>query len=269
MKNRTVYIIGGIVLVLLAGALSSFAPFWTCWLFSKSEFLATNWNRADILDYWGNVLSVVGTVVLGVIAILQTSKAHEQTDRANQLAQNALMQTEKANKLAAQMQKLEQANFVSMVSVSNVQVGKRSAENPKYKNMDMPNIEIIDLTADSFRSTFCYHIDTMFENDSDYPIVQIICHAGAHDNMTYLLYGMKSVDCAIYIPPHGKQAIRFIVPREIFEKNDTYKFSLSVALINIYDYATRATIHISDLEMKNHKLEYSYRLAKFIDVRPQ
>lgn len=80
---------------------------------------------------------------------------------------------------------------------------------------------------------------------------------------------MKNVDCAIYIPPHGKQAIRFVVPRTMFEKTETYKFSLSVDFINIFDYATRATIHITDLEMKNHKLEYFYRLAKFTDVRPQ
>lgn len=190
MEKKTGYIIGGVVLLILTGALIFTAPRWICCLFSKSEFWATNWSNADILNYGGSVLSFVGTVVLGIIAVLQTSKAHDQTDRANQLAQDALIQTEKANKLAAQMQKLEQANFVSMVSVSNVQVGKRSAEHPMYKNMDMPNIEIVDLTANDFRSTFCYHIDTMFENDSDYPIVQIICHAGARNNMTYLLYGI-------------------------------------------------------------------------------
>ena len=262
-------IIGSIVLAI---GLIFFIPYAVNWLFSKSalcDLMVARWTEAEALGYGGDVLSFIGTVVLGAVAVYQTSKAHGQTDRANQLAQDALTQTERANELATQMQKLEQANFVSMVSVSDVQVEKRSVAHPNYLNRDMPNRENIDLTADGFECANCYHIDTMFLNNGDYPIVQIISHAGTRGSTTFLLYGMKDRDSAVYIPPHGKQAIRFIVPSAVFDKNLEYKFSLSVDLINIYDYTTRATIHIKDLEKQNGRLDYSYRLAKFTDVKPQ
>ena len=124
-------IIGCIVLSI---ALIFFIPMAVNWLFKKPalcEPMVAKWNEADALVYGGDVLSFIGTVVLGAIAVFQTRKAYEQTERANQLAKDALVQTEKANKLANQMQKLAQARFVSMVAVKKLWIKKQSFKNPK------------------------------------------------------------------------------------------------------------------------------------------
>lgn len=207
----------------------------------------TLWNAADVLAFYGEYLSFVGTVVLGMVAIYQNKKAHQ---------------------LNEQMQKLQQAQFVSMVSVKSLEINKRSAKYPNFMNQNMREIEILDLTAEGFQSTNCYHIDIEFANSSQFPIVQICAHAGTRKNVNCIVWGMVEVkESAIYIPEQGKQAIRFIVPSEVFEAENNYQLPLSIDFINIFDYRTVATIYLSDLENKTKRNEYTYRLAKFTDVR--
>lgn len=258
----------------------------------------TIWGGADALAFFGSFLSFLGPAVLGAVALFQTEAANQksddanklakqandqteranqlahdaliQTQRANELAHDALVQTQRANELAAQMQKLEQAKFVSMLSVDRVIINRHSIENPNHYNAAMPNPEIIDMVnAGEWPFTDCYHIGIRFVNDSDYPIVQLHAHAGDRNNNNALLYGIKKTESAIYIPPHGEQDFRFIIPTYFFEKYKQTGVSMRLTFVNIFDYSTPATIIIDDLTHSGQSRKYTYRLAKFVDVRPR
>lgn len=208
----------------------------------------TLWDAADVLSFYGSYLSFIGTVVLGIVAIYQNKKAHQ---------------------LNEQMQRLQQAQFVSMISVNKLEINKRSFQYPEYANLNMEIFETLDLTANGFKSNECYHIDVQFFNSSQFPIVQIIVHAGKRDNINCMLWGLSPhKESAIYIPEQGEQGIRFIVPSNMFEGQDKYKLSLKLDFINVFDYRTAATIYLPDLKNESKKNEYTFRLAKFTDVRP-
>lgn len=243
----------------------------------------TIWEAADTLAFFGSFLSFVGPAVLGAVALFQAEtanqktddanklakQANDQTERANQLAHDALVQTQRANELAAQMQKLEQAKFVSMLSVDRVIINRHSIENPNTYNAAMPNPEIIDMVnKGEWPFSDCYHIGIRFVNDSDYPIVQLSAHAGDRNNNNALLYGIKHIESAIYIPPHGEQDFRFIIPTYFFEKYKQTGVSISLIFVNVFDYSTPATIIIDDLTHSGQTRKYIYRLAKFVDIRP-
>lgn len=207
----------------------------------------TLWGAPDVLAFYGAYISFIGTVVLGIIAVEQNKKAH---------------------KLNEQMQKLQQAQFVSMVSVKQLEIDKQSSKYPNYVNTNMRDIEILNCAGGSDKSDRCYHIDVEFANSSPYPIVQIDVQAGSRNNSNYLLWGMTNfTQKAIYIPEQGTRAIRFIIPSAMFEKMNSYKISLSLKFTNVFDYTTFATIYIDDLENKNKRNEYLFRLAKFTDVK--
>lgn len=127
IKDHPRDVIIGAIIVLLAVC---GVPLLINWAFSEPAWLdcfAVDWEAKDALAYYGSALGFIGTVVLGAITVYQTRKAHEQTEKANtqtekanQLAEEALAQTQRANELAAKMQKLEEARFLSMVSIENV-----------------------------------------------------------------------------------------------------------------------------------------------------
>ncbi len=210
----------------------------------------TLWKAEDALSFYGSYLSFVGTVILGIVAVYQNRKAHQ---------------------LNEQMQKLQQALFVSMVSISRLEIKKRSAEHPNYLNTNMRNIDTtIDLTADTFQTQQCYHIDIEFENCSDYPIVQMKLHPGERKKAVGTLFGMTEFfEQATYIPAKGKRVVRIIVPSIIFETQELYQFTLSIDFCNVFDYCTPATIYMEDLENRTQKNKYKFRLAKFTDIRPK
>lgn len=208
----------------------------------------TLWQPADTLAFYGSYLSFVGTVVLGAVAVYQNKKAQD---------------------LNEQLQKLQQAQYISMVSATKVMLETRSSTTPNFLNTQMLDINVINLIEDGFTTKNCYHIDAEFKNDSEYPIVQMKVHPGARTNGNGQLYGMKNlIDQAVYIAKGESVCYRYIVPCEIFEKKQRYWLQLSITFINVFDYATPAALHIPDLQDKNHRNEYQYRLSKFIDVRP-
>ena len=137
-----------------------------------------------------------------------------------------------------------------------------------YLNQNMRNIEIFDLKMENFQSDNCYHIDVNFENNSSFPVVQLCVHAGAKNNINCILWGIEAMKkIAIYIPPHGTQAIRFIVPCEMFEAENKYQLPLHIEFINIFDFRTVGTIYLHNLENTERRNEFQFRLAKFTDVR--
>lgn len=216
-------------------------------LYKPSVGYVTLWSAEDVLAFYGSYLSFIGTIVLGIAAIYQNKKAHL---------------------LNEQMQKLQQAQFISMISISNLEISKRSSTHPQYVNMNMRTLEFIDLTAENFECTHCYHVDILFENSSQYPIVQIVAHGGSRQNINCLFWGMvKHKESAIYIPEHGTQAIRFIIPSTVFEAQQCYQLALSIDFINIFGYKTVATVNLPNLKNETQRNEYIYRLAMFTDLR--
>lgn len=239
---------------LILFVISIIVPFIINELYKIGEGYITDWVASDTLSFYGNYLSFFGTVVLGAVAIFQTERANEQTERANNLS--------------LQMQRLECAKFISIVSLEYLTIAKRTESQENYRNPDMPVFEKINLTSNGFSSTKYYHIDTVFENKSEYPIVEVVVHAGDYGSATNLFYGIKDVDLPIYIPPNQSAGIRFIVPFEIFDKVKKYNLSLRIGFINIFDYLTKTTIGISDLESSGKKNNYFYRIAKYTDINP-
>ena len=208
----------------------------------------TLWQPADALAFYGAYLSFVGTVVLGIVAIYQNKKAQD---------------------LNEQLQKLQQAQYISMISVKKMMIETRSSSIPNFLNTQMRDINVINLTADEFESVNCYHIDVELKNDSEYPIVQMQVHPGLRTNSIGPFYGMKNlINQAVYIAKGESVYYRYIIPCKIFESTQNFRMQLSINFINIFDYATPATLHIPDLQDTKQRNEYQYRLSKFTDVRP-
>ena len=242
LKHKVCTFITGILIVI-------FIPIVINESYKAGEGYVTIWGAADALSFYGSFLSFIGTVILGLVAIWQNNKAH---------------------KLNEQLQKLEQAQFVSMVSAKLVTIEKRSSSTPNFVNTQMPQMEVFDLKSDTFNSQQCYYIDVEIENNSKYPIVQMKIHPGARTNGNGQIYGMKNVvDRAIYIPSGKSACFRYIVPCEIFERFQKFGLQLSLDFINVFDYTTPANLYIPDLSKSGRNVEYKFRLLKFIDVRPQ
>lgn len=208
----------------------------------------TLWQPADTLAFYGSYLSFIGTVVLGAVAVYQNKKAQD---------------------LNVQLHKLQQAQYISMVSATKVMIETRSSSTPDFLNAQTRDINVINLIAEGFTTRNCYHIYVEFKNDSEYPIVQMQVHPGERTNGNCQLYGIKNyVDQAVYIAKGESACYRYIVPCEIFEKTQRYGIRISITFINVFDYATPAALYIPDLQNENHRNEYQYRLSKYIDVRP-
>ena len=205
----------------------------------------TMWEAADVLSFYGSFLSFAGTVVLGAIAIWQNNKAH---------------------KLNEHLQKLQQAEYISMVSVEYVAVKRIDSHLIPTTN----SADIIDLRMDGFHSPQCYSIHTEIKNNSAYPIVQMQIHPGERTNGNCQLYGLKSwTDQTRYIPGNENISLTFIIPCQIFDYTQKYSLQLRLNFINVFDYATPADLYIVDLSKDENHLEYQYHLLKFIDVKPK
>ncbi|MBR6657842.1 MAG: hypothetical protein IKL18_06710 [Oscillospiraceae bacterium] len=253
-------------LILLA--ISLLIPFVINWLYKfgdrcSSPLIITKWNADDVLSFYGSYLSFLGTTVLGIVTVYQTRKAHQQTEKANNLA-------EQSNELAKQMQKLEQSKFFSIISIKKLVINERDIESPTHYTPYINSPIILDMVDREYWSfKDCYHFDVVFENISDYPIVDLQAKAKGHNGDATIKHGIKDATEQIYIDPHKEQAIRFIIPSYFFEKykNDGIIFNLE--FINVFDYSTFVTIKIDELA-KNYdksKVLFSYQIQKISDAK--
>lgn len=238
---------------LLLLALSLGIPITINELYGLQQGYMTIWGAEEALSFYGSFLSFLGTVVLGAASVI--------------LSKQAIEQSEKANELAMQMQKMECAKFLSMVAINELYFSKQDKDRSNRFNPRYPDLEKIDLTAKGIESKRCYLIDAVIENNSDYPIVQIIAFPGEKGDATGMLYGIEKANTAIYIQPHRQQSIRFVVPCAEFEKYNSYGFRLSLGFVNVFDYVTQASIQFPNLENSNG--EWYYRIAKVTDVIPR
>lgn len=236
------------------------------------KLFVARWEEVDALGYGGDVLAYIGTVVLGGITVFQTRKAHKQTECANQLAKDALVQTEKANELTAQMQKFEQAKFMSMISVNKLRINRRSISSPNYHTPEMDNPIIFDMVdTEYWPFKNCYHVDVMFENISDFPIVEFYGHAKGISSGEKVRYGIKPTANNVYISPHEKQVIRFIIPDEFFIKYSQDGLQIDLEFVNVFDFCTSGVIKIERIANweKVKGKGYTYQIKKITDVKPK
>lgn len=157
-----------------------------------------------------------------------------------------------------QMQKFQQAQFISMVSAKDISVKL----DPKLK-MDNPEY-FIDVTNKAMEESARCDIAITFENFSDYPVVQMNIHMD-NDNEKHESNGMVPyLEHQVYIAPHSIATYHILAPLRSFVERDSYICKIEIDYINIFDYSTTAMINIPDFKKK----EYSYRLKKVNDIKP-
>ncbi len=217
--------------------------------YKSNSGYVTMWNASDILSFYGSFLSFIATLILGLIAVYQNKKLHDMNN---------------------QLEKLEEIQYISMVTIKKIYCCSRSYEDQKFTNFDinMDNLEIIDLSSDD-KSIDAYIIDVEILNESQYPIVEIEIHPGERGSAAGLFYRMKPyINQSIYIGKEDKVYLRFIIPKsEYFKISETKDMQLSLDFINIFNYRTSTSLFIYDMDKKYHA-NYKFRLSKFIDVRP-
>lgn len=216
--------------------------------------IVTEWDCSDALLFYGAVLGATGTIILGIVSVYQNKKTHELNERV-----------EASNRA---LQKLNEANFVSLVSLDNCEINERSSGQSNYRNGKYEIKETIDLTNKELMSSqwySCFHIDCQIKNTSDYPIVQI----DYQTDIISWLHGLCNINRQpIYIESHNSAWIRFIVPKTVFEENNSYSFTMQIFFTNVFDYPCKARISIDDMR-KGNLAKISFRIAKYSDVKPE
>ena len=259
-------IIGAIIVLLAVCGV----PLLINWTFSEPAWLncfAVDWEAKDALSYYGSTLGFVGTVVLGAISVYQTRKAHiqtekanNQTEKANQLAEEALAQTKKANELAAKMQKLEEARFLSMVTVDGVRFQTikstdLSESKTPFMFPDTPKATKIDLTNGSKTSEY-YIIDTIITNASDFHIGKISAFANYLDNTWKINHKRNGIG------PNCQMHARILIPCTNQKPAVDYDFKIHIYFTNIFEYTTHLTLAIKDITNADGKHSYNYDIEK-------
>lgn len=231
--------------------LSLFVPFVINELYKKGDGYITLWEAKDVFAFYGSYLSFLGSLVLGAVAVFQNQRANE---------------------LTKQMQKLEQAKFVSMVKLEIQDHSTKILPIENIKNIKTPNHfvdECINLAADNPQITQCYVLDTVIENNSEYPIVQICIHPGMRGNANGVFMGMESNKIAVYIPANEKLKLRIAIPSNLLSSANITSLLLSIDYTNIFDYTTAASLYLNNLGVSDKFLSCRYRLSKFVDIKPK
>ena len=234
-KQKYVYIFV-VIIVLVAAYFAVYYVFFGDGLLTAGKDL----HKSDWLSFLGSYLSFVGTILLGIVAIYQNNRA---------------------NMLNQQMQKLQHASFVSMVSVEYAIIEKEDTRQPEDGN-DVQTIETVDLTADGFTPKSNYIVNVSLKNSSNYPIVFLYVHVGAKNYTNAFLYHIKDHQKAIYIPEKGSSNIQLIIPADTLDKLDKTDLAVLFDFYNVFDYHTEAYLYLN-LDTG----EYKYRVSKFTDVK--
>lgn len=259
---------------------SLIAPFVINELFKYGEtngvVYQTFWGAEDVLSFLGSYLSFFGTIVLGAVAVFQTDranklaeKANNQTDIANDLARDALAQAEKANDLAYQMQRFEQARFLSMVSLTDVVYEEVFSGGIKsHRTLDKtPISEYIVVTVENITPNKYFILDLDLTNTSDYPIVQMNIRPDTCDGKECVCYNIENVvEKAVYIPARGKAGVSVSIPCDELKKSNITDMVLNIDFVNIFDYTTKTSLHLYNMGIEMRRFHYTYRLDKLSNI---
>lgn len=160
-----------------------------------------------------------------------------------------------------------------MISVDTFDLNTRGIGEDNYYSKKFPNTIKFDM-VDQHHKTYreFYHIDVMFENQSEFPIVELQVSGKGYGRGAKLRHGIKSASNSFYIPPKGKQAARFIVPAEDFQKHTNDGLLLQIEFINVFDYSTCANLQIDEIGKwytRETAIGYLYQLQKIANIKPQ
>ena len=259
-------IIGAIIVLLFVCGV----PLLINWAFSEPAWFdcfAVDWEAKDALAYYGSALGFIGTVVLGAITVYQTRKAHKQTEKANtqtekanQLAEEALAQTQRANELAAKMQKLEEARFLSMVSIENVRfrtvkLADVSVQKTPFMFPHTQKTSLVDFTNGS-NPAECFVIDTIIQNSSDFHIGTLSAVAN------YLGSTWSIAPKRNGIAPKGQMSARILIPCTNRKHTGEYRLQIHLYFTNVFEYTTHLTLAIKDITNADGKYSYNYDIEK-------
>lgn len=227
------------------------------------ELFGAEWNAEDALSFYGSFLSLLGTVVLGAVTVYQTNKAHQQTEKANNIA-------EQSNELAIQMQRLEQAHFVSIVSISYFKKFKVSGNIVEIGNANdlfkCNPIAEIDLTDDGYDNTKKYIIDITLKNNSDYPIVKMKSRLELVYSNIRFVEGTKERRIRFDIAPKAEQSVRFIFPQNAFCKHSSHAVKINIKFANAFGFVTPTNLFIDDLDSNYNQYSFNTEELTISDI---
>lgn len=208
---------------------------------APSKWLEPVWEADGFIAF-------VGTITLGYVAIYQNIQAY---------------------KMNANMQKLEEARFVSMISLKERKSNYKNGKCGSAKTIDYTDAEVIELIdIDSSKETLFLYAE--FLNSSEYPIIGLTSHIGKPNPVYQKYLGVKAIiDKPIYIPERGSMKFSFSIPFEhimkVIKAQGENRIALSLYFENVFGYKTKATLFMT---VNNNEITYQYRLAKFTDVKP-
>lgn len=120
-KKIILYSFIGFVVVFNIGLLFVQVPYW---IGNKVPLIKTDFYPEDVLSFLGDFISAAGTIILGIIAIIQTDKAYELANDANKVSTSALEQAQISNKLVIEKSKPKIQILIKKIVTEKAYVGK-------------------------------------------------------------------------------------------------------------------------------------------------
>lgn len=195
-------------------------------------WLISLWDSGDFLAYAGSFMSFIGSVFLGYVAISQS---------------------EEANRLNKNLQKIQESTFISMISIAQLEsnIGQQPHFcNPRFRDIDVE----LDLRIKGDQLTPCC-VDVEISNDSEYPLVELRAIIENQIN------NAKVVHSDIYVPKKNSKKFRFILPLP-HDRANLDKYNLMLDFTNIFDYRTSASLTVNIDYQIGRANEYAFRLRK-------
>ena len=114
---------------------------------SPSDFFIIDLSKSDILDYYAQLLSLISTIVLGVIAVVQTHRSQKKSDEINAL-QLSIAQRELEMKEKQQENDINKVNEILLPKFEIRIVGYGGC----YSRLDLEIKNISEFLISDFRS---------------------------------------------------------------------------------------------------------------------
>ena len=145
MKKTYKIIIYVAIAVLIIGLLG-ILPFIINWIYSQkapSDFFVTLFDASDFLMYYASALSFLGTLILGVLTLVQNKRAQEKTNEINQLQ----LELQKKSMVLAE-ERYEKEEDSSIIPKFAISVSSYSGHylNPRIKIQNVSGLIVSNLT---------------------------------------------------------------------------------------------------------------------------
>jgi len=207
----------------------------------------TAFSASDMIVLYGSILTFIGTTTLGAVAVYQGRKSQ---------------------KLAENMQQLEQAKFAPIFSVTKVEKRIMTASDLQSDNRRRPNYEIFDMLNLYVNqdAVVAVVMDVNIISFADYPIVSCTIKP-TFSKHRELSNSSRAYSRDIHIDSRGSKFFRFIMPL-IENNNSPQNWNFDVDFISIFNFKSTGHLAINDF-IGPHPLTFKFRLAPYSDVNPK